>query len=108
MDRERAVQLPWWQRAGSGPWTETVLYNFGASADIVSVTGLIFGADGALYGTTDTGGTSGLGVVFKLTPSSAAGGSWTETTLYNFGGSDGSFPNKGLTFGTDGALYGTT
>ena len=41
--------------------------------------GLIFDAQGALYGTTADGGANGLGTVFKLTPPATAGGSWTET-----------------------------
>src|SRR5271168_4892131 len=41
--------------------------------------GLIFDGAGNLYGTTATGGASGGGVVFKLTPNSD--GSWTETVL---------------------------
>ena len=52
-------------------WTETVLYNFqGATVKDGSgpQAGLIFDAKGALYGTTSSGGASGDGTVFKLTP----------------------------------------
>src|SRR6266516_2696104 len=45
-------------------------------------TGLIQASDGSFYGTTDEGGTSGYGTVFKL---DAAG---TLTTLHSFNGSD--------------------
>ena len=49
------------------------------------------------------GGASGLGTVFKLTPSG------TETILHAFAGSsDGSNPQANLVQGTDGNLYGST
>ena len=60
------------------------------------------GRDGNLYGTTNAGGTSGMGTVFMMTPSGAI------TTLYNFSGADGWNPAGGLVLGTDGNFYGTT
>jgi uncharacterized repeat protein (TIGR03803 family) len=48
---------------------ETVLYSFTGGADGGNPsTGLILDAKGNLYGTAPTGGASGFGVVFKLTP----------------------------------------
>jgi uncharacterized repeat protein (TIGR03803 family) len=44
--------------------------------------------------------------VFELSPT--AKGSWTETILYNFNGTDGSQPYGGLIFDTSGNIYGTT
>jgi len=60
------------------------------------------GRDGNLYGTTNAGGTSGMGTVFKMTPSGII------TTLHNFSGADGWNPSGGLVLGTDGNFYGTT
>lgn len=60
------------------------------------------GRDGNLYGSTNAGGNSGMGTVFKMTPEGAM------TTLYNFSGSDGWNPSGGLALGTDGNFYGTT
>jgi uncharacterized repeat protein (TIGR03803 family) len=94
--------------AAGGGWTETVLHNFGYGTDgATPYAGLIFDAAGNLYGTTQYGGTYGVGTVFELTP--AAGGGWTETVLHNFGnGADGSTPFAGLIFDAAGNLYGTT
>jgi uncharacterized protein (TIGR03437 family) len=64
---------------------------------------LVQGDDGNFYGTTRSGGLSGNGTVFKLTPDG------TLTALYSFMGRfDGSSPTNGLTPGADGNLYGTT
>jgi uncharacterized repeat protein (TIGR03803 family) len=64
--------------------------------------GLVLANDGNFYGTTQGGGTNGVGSVFKLTPSGAL------TTLHNFAGPDGGGPSAALVQGVDGSLYGTT
>ncbi len=90
-----------------GTWAESVLYSFTGGTDGASPwAGVIFDATGALYGTTEGGGASGVGVVYKLTPTS--GGAWTETVLHSFtGGKDGINPLWGkLTFDAVGNLYG--
>ena len=72
-------------------WTETVLYSFqgtpfGTSADGANPNGgVIFGANGNLYGTTQFGGEGqgggcGCGTAFELTPN--ANGTWSESVLY--------------------------
>ena len=61
-----------------------------------------------LYGATVLGGSGGWGMLFSLTPPESAGGSYTETTLYNFtGGDDGAYPSGTLTVGSGGVLFGT-
>ena len=91
------------------PWPITVLYSFrGGATDGTSPQDLAVGAEGAIYGTTSSGGPNGLGTVFKLTPPSQAGGAWTETVLHFFTGPDGGFPVAGVTLGYKGALFGTT
>jgi uncharacterized repeat protein (TIGR03803 family) len=95
---------------GSGMWTEKILLDFGSGytdAYAPDQGSLIIDGGGNLYGTSGGGGTYGSGTAFELSP--AAGGSWTETTLHNFGAAeDGSFPEGGLVFDSAGNLYGTT
>ncbi|HEX4049689.1 MAG TPA: choice-of-anchor tandem repeat GloVer-containing protein [Steroidobacteraceae bacterium] len=86
--------------------TETVLHAFaGGSADgAYPYAGLIQASDGNLYGTTQQGGASGSGTVFKINPTTGA-----ASIAYSFaGGSDGAGPYDGLIQATDGNLYGTT
>ncbi len=64
------------------------------------------GADGKLYGTTESGGTSLNGVIFSANKDGTA-----YTVLHHFGGfsqGDGARPQGGLTLASDGVLYGTT
>jgi uncharacterized repeat protein (TIGR03803 family) len=65
--------------------------------------GLVLGADGNFYGTTNVGGSFGTGTVFKM----KIGGK--QTTLYSFcdGCSDGDYP-VGLVQASNGNFYGTT
>jgi uncharacterized repeat protein (TIGR03803 family) len=82
---------------------ETVLHSFAAGpTDGANPEILIQGSDGNFYGTTDVGGASNQGTVFRLTPQGV------ETILYSFaGGSDGAGA-QGLVQGSDGNFYGTT
>jgi uncharacterized repeat protein (TIGR03803 family) len=94
---------------GGGPWTETVLWEFGkAKGDgLGPYQGkLNWDAAGNLYGTTSAGGTKGRGTVFELSPIS--GGGWSETILYSFSGPDGATPYYGVAIDAAGNLYGTT
>jgi len=53
----------------SGTWTYTSLYVFtGRDDGEYSFSNLVFDKQGNLYGTTNTGGASGYGVVFKIAP----------------------------------------
>ncbi|WP_395741348.1 choice-of-anchor tandem repeat GloVer-containing protein [Prosthecobacter sp.] len=63
---------------------------------------LVVGADGALYGTCQTGGLNNQGSVFKITTAGVV------TTLVNFYGVNGAAPQAGLCLGSDGNFYGTT
>ena len=88
--------------------TYTVLFDFGGKHGISPSAGLIGDANGNLYSTTQTGGTSGncinrCGTVFRLDRNGK------EKVLYSFtGGTDGGIPSAGLIQDAAGFLYGTT
>ena len=90
-----------------GSWTHGTLWAFpGARGDGQNpFCDLIKDSSRNLYGTTLQGGAYGVGTVFELTKTS---GTWTETVLHSFGGSDGANPFAGLVMDSSGALYGTT
>ena len=104
----------------NGVWMPTVLYEFKGGNDGANpASRVVFGPDGALYGTTSAGGGSdcrsaGCGTVFKLTPPAAVCKTslcpWNETVLYRFtGGADGAVPEfADLIFDSAGSIYGTT
>jgi uncharacterized repeat protein (TIGR03803 family) len=93
-----------------GTFTEEILHNFNTAGDGFGPWGgLISDAAGNLYGTTTSGGAYlYYGTVFELSPQ--PDGSWTETLLHSFNlnGVDGWNPSSGLTFDSQGNLYGTT
>jgi uncharacterized repeat protein (TIGR03803 family) len=66
---------------------------------------LLKAADGFLYGTTEYGGASGYGTVFKA---GADGSQYAVLWQFTNSPGDGACPAAGLIQGADGALYGTT
>lgn len=66
--------------------------------------GLCAHPDGRLYGTTEFGGSNGVGVVFDWQPTGSVGFSLVHT----FSDASGSQPAGRLAVGADDALYGTT
>ena len=63
--------------------------------------GVVLDSAGNLYGTTEAGGTAGVGVVFELSTTGQL------TVLHSFSGADGSGP-VGVTLSPGGNLYGAT
>jgi len=105
-------------RTKDGQWKESVIYAFGGIPDGENPgTSLIIDSQGRLYGVTTWGGahnldgecSTGCGTVFMLTPP-RRNGSWSKSTLYNFGASytDGIGPSGRLSFDAAENLYGTT
>jgi uncharacterized repeat protein (TIGR03803 family) len=99
------------------PWTETVLYAFDFSPyshqyihGCAPHAGVIFGPEGALYGTTEFCGTGDGGVVYKLAPPASGGTTWTQSVLHAFtpATGDGARPQVGLVMNKRGVLFGTT
>ena len=92
--------------------TFTTIYKFCSQTNCAdgafAYGGVIQGADGNLYGTTNEGGdptcfpSSGCGTVYKLTRNGKL------TTLHVFHGTDGEMSFAALVQATDGNFYGTT
>ena len=84
----------------------TLIHSFNGGDGFGPMAGVIQGADGALYGTTSSGGgglTMGLGTVFRLDRTTLG-----LTTLHTFGFGDGLGLYAGVALGRDGLLYGST
>ena len=88
------------------PYTLTLLHSFagGTGDGLNPYAGLVQGADGSFYGTTNAGGSGSNGIVYKIT---SAG---VFTLLHSFAGgtADGASPRGELLLGTDGNFYVTT
>lgn len=93
--------------AGQTAWTRTVLANFKGAGFGGPMASLVADAAGNLYGTTSSGGTYGLGTVFKLSPPAPGKATWALSTIASFKGS--AVPSQaGLAIDAAGNLYGTT
>ena len=104
--------------SGSG-WTLSSLYAFQGLTDSVADGGApasraVFGPNGALYGTTKSGGFGqgcvewyfGCGTVYSLSNRS---GTWKEGILFQFGNFDGGNPGYGdVVFDRAGNMYDTS
>src|SRR5450432_3443731 len=87
--------------------TFTTLDSFTQPQGVLPYAGLVQGADGNLYGTTEYGGVGNEGTIFSITPTGAL------TTIHVFCHHrnrcpDGSLPAAGLIQASDGNFYGTT
>jgi len=87
--------------------TFTVLHTFQGPDGANPKATLTLDGGGHLYGTTELGGASNVGTVFKMTPSESG---WVLTKIFEFtntNDSTGGYPLAPVIFGTDGALYGS-
>jgi uncharacterized repeat protein (TIGR03803 family) len=81
----------------------TVMHSFNLTDGGSPYAGLLIGADGNFYGSTENGGEYvGYGTIFKMTPDGHL------TTLHSFDVTDGDVPVGTLIQGTNGKFYGTT
>jgi uncharacterized repeat protein (TIGR03803 family) len=82
---------------------ETILHSFTGGTDGgSSMSRLVRDSAGNLYGTTNLGGTSNCGTVYKLNANNGQ-----LTTLHQFSCADGANPTAGLLQDRAGNLYGT-
>jgi uncharacterized repeat protein (TIGR03803 family) len=86
----------------AGVVKKTFSFNCG-SGGAYPIGGLIQAADGALYGTTDSGGTYGYGTLFKLSRTA-----FVQSILHNFLLGDGEYPDAAVYQATDKKLYAPT
>src|SRR5664279_1823165 len=82
--------------------TCTVLHAFDNMDGSLPFAGLIRGANGDFYGTTEEGGAYAYGTVFVITSTGSL------TTLHSFDVTDGDTPISPLVQANDGNYYGTT
>jgi uncharacterized repeat protein (TIGR03803 family) len=92
--------------SSQGMWNEKVIHQFTGTNGSDPQGSLMMDAAGNLYGTTQTGGSKGFGIVFKLTKT---GSGWKSSALRAFtdANGDGAIPNTELVM-MNGNLYGTT
>ncbi len=77
------------------------LYNFDKTQGAYP-TSLMQATDGNFYGTTQSGGTLAVGVIFKMTPAGQL------VWVHNFTNTDGAVPYGPIIQASDGNFYGTT
>jgi uncharacterized repeat protein (TIGR03803 family) len=92
----------------NSPWTSYSITSAGKFSVISSAVPpcsfapLALGSDGNFYGTSQAGGTTYQGTVFRLTPTG------NVTVLYRFDYTTGAYLYSPVMQGNDGFLYGTT
>jgi uncharacterized repeat protein (TIGR03803 family) len=85
----------------------STLHSFGTGAGdgYYSYARIVEAADGALYGTTYSGGGSGFGVIFSIRKD---GSGYTVVRSFSGQNGEGENPYAGLIQASDGSLYGLT
>jgi uncharacterized repeat protein (TIGR03803 family) len=93
--------------SSNGVWTQNVIHAFtGGSDGSGPGSPVAFDKKGNLYGTTPTGGSKGMGVLYQLRPDGT--GAWLLRLIHTFtGGSDGGGGSAGrLLIDASGNLFG--
>jgi uncharacterized repeat protein (TIGR03803 family) len=93
--------------AAAGQWTFRVIHRFvGSDGSDPSVSGLILGDNGNLYGVTEHGGNGSAGVLYELI--SGPNSTWSYKVLHHFkAATEGSDPIGQLVLDPAGNIYGT-
>lgn len=85
-----------------GTFEVVAAFDHGTRGGEFPAAGLLHASDGSFYGTTQLGGTRGLGTIFKLDTTG------TLTIVHSFTRDDGAYPAGELVQGSDGSIYGAT
>ena len=97
------------RHAYAQPYTLTTLATFTGTNGSTPYAGLTLDGSGNLFGTTQFGGTSNKGTVFKIAVGTGGVvGGGELTTLATFNSTNGANPIAGLTLDSSGNLFGTT
>jgi hypothetical protein len=89
----------------NGAWSFTLLQTFPGDGYPQTLAAPTLDLQGNLYGPIPSGGGSGYGEIFQLTP---AGNQWIYTSFYEFSNVGPAFPIGAVTFDANGNMYGTT
>ncbi len=94
--------------AGSGAWSNTVLFSFNTGTGGNFPDGnVILDKTGRIYGQTTGGGGTFYGTIFRLTPTES--GKWMESVLHTFSSTDGGGPYSSLSLDArTNIFYGTS
>ena len=93
---------------GRKRWRHKLLHSFSGPDGADPQSEVIWGPDGALFGTTTFGGAFGQGTVYQLMPPEPGRKRWRHKLLHSFSGADGATPIASLVLDADGSLYGAT
>lgn len=84
----------------------TVLHGFDRAAQSINgynpIAGVVLASDGNLYGTASSGGTNGVGVLYRITKKG------DYTVIRNFDNTGGAYPDATPMQHTNGKIYGLT
>jgi len=95
-------------KLAGGKWTESLIHSFTGTSGHdgqYPEAGLSFDSAGNLFGTTQYGGRTNAGTVFRM---SLSNGKWTYKSIHAFASPGGYYPEGGITAGAKGYYYGTT
>lgn len=83
--------------------SSSIAFHFSGPDGDAPMSSFVVDARGWFFATTERGGSSDLGTVYRFDPVT-----FEHQVVHSFSGADGAHPRGGVVSGPDGALYGTT